>query len=126
MSSEALGEVARANGFEHSLQGGTDDEQGAYRWKPVHPDDLRFSIIAFWHPELNRVAYFKLYGLAFGFAPAVMIYNRDPELMVAATRCLLMTVSTHFMTITWFLTSHRPLEVGRLLTRGLSPRGQEA
>ena len=78
------------------IEGGTDDEKSAYRWKPVCADHRRFSNIAYFDRRVGRVRFLTLHGHAFGLAPAVLNYNRQPELLVAVMRCLLETSCLHF------------------------------
>ena len=60
--------VAAANlaGVELTLQGGADDKSSAYRWKPTHPDDHNFSVVAFWSSRHNKPMFMIFYALAFG------------------------------------------------------------
>ena len=59
-------------------------------------DHLRFSNISFFDRRVGRVRFLTLHGHAFGLAPAVLNYNRQPELLVAVMRCLLETSCLHF------------------------------
>ena len=75
--------------------GGCDDEQSAYRWKPVRPEDHRFSIVEYYDKTTQSPRYIIMYGLAFGLASAVLNYNRQPELLVEAMRCLFLCACSH-------------------------------
>ena len=95
-SQTRLTELAKTLGVPLSIDGGTDDEKSAYRWKPVCADHLRFSNIAFFDRRVGRVRFITLHGHAFGLAAAALNYNRQPELLVAVMRCLLETSCLHF------------------------------
>ena len=77
------------------MTGGTVDERSAFRWTPVAPEQLQLSVVAFWDRRVSRVRFVVLYGMAFGFGAAVLNYNRKPELLTAAARCLANCVCTH-------------------------------
>ena len=71
---------------ESSLQASTKDMKRAYRQVPVNQEQLRFSVIAVWHPLRNRWVFGILHGLAFGLLSAVLQFNRYPALLVAIAR----------------------------------------
>ena len=45
---------------------------------------------------MDAVRFVILFGHAFGLSSAVLKYNRQPELLVAAMRCLFWATCTHF------------------------------
>ena len=69
-----------------SLQASTKDMKRAYRQVPVSQQQLRFSVIAVWHPLQGRWVFGILHGLAFGLLSAVLQFNRYPALLVAIAR----------------------------------------
>ena len=83
-------------GIQLELEGGTDDESAAYRWKVVRKGQRRYNVIAFWCHRTSSVRFIVLLGSAFGAASAVINYNRGPELTVTAARQLLAVPSSHF------------------------------
>ena len=91
-----LGETATKMGLgQVTMCGGCDDEQSAYRWKPVRLQDRNFSIVEYYDKITQTPRYIIMYGLAFGLASAVLNYNRQPELLVEAMRCLLLCTCSH-------------------------------
>jgi hypothetical protein len=78
------------------LEGGTDDEEAAYRWKPVADEDEDVCISGFFHPVLRKPMYILMNGHPFGLASAVLNYNRGPALQVAVLRQLLRCTAVHY------------------------------
>ena len=79
-----------------SLQGGTDVEGSAHRWKPTSTEGRRLTVIAFWGDESFGFRYFVLKGNPFGLASAVLNYDRGAELLVAILRCFVGATCSHF------------------------------
>jgi len=78
------------------LRIGTDDLPDAYRGLPVAPDQMRFSYVAIFVPDLGW-RFMPMYGLAYGLESAVISFNRFPQLGVAiARRCCLSFCAAYF------------------------------
>ena len=78
----------------HDLNGGTDDLKQAY-WR-VPNGEPRWSIVALYHTDAQRVAFYKVHGLSFGLVSAVVQFNRFPEFMVHAAQRIFDVVVDHY------------------------------
>ena len=59
------------------------DEAKAYRQLAVKAEHRRYSVVALWDPQGERVAYFMMVGHSFGLVAAVYNYNRRATLVSA-------------------------------------------
>ena len=74
---------------------GLDDLASAYRTCPTAQP--QFNLFAVWSPEHEAVRYHYTYGFVFGLTSSVTQFNRFPEVMVAAARCLGAVPVAHFI-----------------------------
>ena len=65
---------------------GLDDLLDAYRYVPVLPTHLRFSISSVYNPAQRVWNFFIMYGHPFGLEAAVLNFNRRPTLVTAVSR----------------------------------------
>ena len=62
------------------------DMKSAYKQLCIHPDQIRYCVIAFFDPHRGVWVFAISYALAFGLAGAVLHFNRIPALIVAFCR----------------------------------------
>ena len=67
---------------------GVDDLPDAYRGCPIHPDDQRGCIVAYWDPARQKWSFSESRAMLFGLSAAVLGFNRLPTLASAAMRRL--------------------------------------
>ena len=79
-----------------ALRSSTEDMKSAFRQLPVHPESLRFTIIAVWHPEWNTWSFWRLFGMPFGLKGAVLDFNRVSAALLALARRWLAIPSLSF------------------------------
>lgn len=65
---------------------GLEDLPDAYRGVPIHPEDQRACYVAVWHPKHKLWVFAASHAMLFGFASAVVAFNRLPTLAVAVAR----------------------------------------
>ena len=75
---------------------GSDDLQDAYHGVPNASSELNFCVVAFRDTASNEIKFATSYGHLFGFAAAVVNFNRLPELLTAACRRLGAAPTWHF------------------------------
>lgn len=73
---------------------GLDDLQSAFRTIPT--SQPQFNVFAVWSPAERAVRYHYTYGFVFGLKSSVTQFNRYPEVMVTAARCLAAVPAHHF------------------------------
>ena len=88
--------AARRLGVRLTMQGGTDDESSAYRWKTVSVAGRKFTVVAYWCKFAGGVRFIILKGNPFGLASAVLNYNGSGESLVMIMRCIYGSTCTHF------------------------------
>ena len=74
---EGVSPVVRSR---HRLLSGSEDLPQAYRWIPVAPEDMCANIVAVFNRDLQQWQYQEVWGHLFGFASAVLNFNRWPSL----------------------------------------------
>ena len=76
------------------LRIGTDDLPDAYRGLPVAEAHQPFSVVAIFVPDVGW-RFSQLFGLAYGLEPAVVNFNRFPQVGIAMARrmCLALTAA---------------------------------
>ena len=67
---------------------GVEDLPDAYRGVPLHPEDAKIAVVAFWSAKLSSWTFAVSRAMLFGLSAAVIHFNRKPTLAVAiARRC---------------------------------------
>ena len=77
------------------LRIGTDDLPDAYRGLPVAPKHQAASVIAIFLPG-EGWAFTQLWGLAYGLESAVVSFNRFPQLGIASSRRLVLSMCSSY------------------------------
>jgi hypothetical protein len=72
------------------------DERKAYRQVAIDPAHRKFSVVAFRHFEIGKVAYFIMIGHSFGLVSAVYNYNRRSALVNEILQKIFMMISFNF------------------------------
>ena len=72
------------------------DERKAYRQVAIDPAHRKFSVVAFRHFEIGKVAYFIMIGHSFGLVSAVYTYNLRSALVNEILQKIFMMISFNF------------------------------
>ena len=75
---------------------GVEDLPDAYRGVPLHPEEERMAIVAFYSVEKAKWEFAKSRAMLFGLSAAVIHFNRKPTLAVAVARRLGGVAATAF------------------------------
>ena len=81
-------------GYVVAMLGGRNDVKKAYR--KLAAAELRANVVQVVHPITGVVYYFIIYGLLFGPAASVIIYNAHEELYTTASQLLLAVPKGHY------------------------------
>ena len=91
----------QAWGPEVELSGFTSDCSGAFRQRPLHPDQVPYMWSATWHPEWQSPALLKTLGQAFGGAGSQLNCVRDPAAMCTIMQVMFAVCMFHYCEDAW-------------------------